>query len=255
MSRCQTVDVETTAKPAKIPAKMPAFVEKYTDAQRDAAAHAYEDRGIRPYSRVSQLAAAGELTHNGQKLDPFEMPPNTVADLVRKLRRRRRGEQTSQLAQQPPRDALEALRRRLINLADRELAHEEKRKPGDVEPEKLRQLVRVARELAALPGPGDPRPTAPGQRKDGERNGAETKGGLAGKLLSSHRATATGSPEAQTVPRTHEETHSDTREHSNAQSAAHTTSDSSTNSDQTTGPGSRVAELVERVELGLAGAP
>lgn len=224
-----------------------AFVEKYTPAQREAAALAYEDRKVRPARRVSELAAAGALEHNGQPLAPFKMPVNTVRDLVRDLRKRRAGLKSSELAKQPPRDAVEALRRRLVNLADRELAHEEKRKPGDVEPEKLRQLVRVVRELAALPGPADPRPPAPGQRQNGQRNGAETKGGLAGDILAAHRADTNGSATAQTDPAqtTSHPAHNDAD--SSARSAASDATTNDQNSESSDAPGSRVHQLVERM--------
>src|SRR5438128_11729572 len=94
-----------------------AFPErKYTDEQREALAFAYEDRRIRPARLVVDLAARGELEHDGARLDPFETNANTVRDCARDLRNRRAGETSSQLAHLEPRDAIEALRRRLVNM-------------------------------------------------------------------------------------------------------------------------------------------
>ncbi len=56
--------------------------------------------------------------------------------------------------------------------------------------EALRQVARALRELAAIPGPNDPRPPAPGAKINGVRNGSETRGGLAGKILAASRETA-----------------------------------------------------------------
>lgn len=164
-----------------------AFQARYTNAQRAALAHAYEDRRIRPAARVVDMAKRGELEHQGEPLEPFDTNANTVRNFARDLKRRRRGEKTSQLADVEPRDAVETLRRRLVNIADGELTAMEDQKAGTRDPERLRQIVRAVREIAALPGPKDPRPAAPGQRKDGHRDGGETKGGLAGTLLAEHR--------------------------------------------------------------------
>ena len=46
-------------------------------------------------------------------------------------------------------------------------------------------------ELAAIPGPNDPHPLAPGAKINGMRNGGETRGGLAGKILAAHRTDRT----------------------------------------------------------------
>lgn len=183
---------------------MPAFAEKYSDAQREAVAYAYEDRKIRPYRRVAELAAAGELTHNGETLEPFTIPESYIADLVRKLRKRRAGETTSQLASAEPRDAIEALRKRLVNAADamlQDLEAKVKRDAGTADPERLRQITRAVREAAALPGPNDPKPPAPGARVNGQRDGGETTGGLAGEILKANRtANGAAQPAQETAP-------------------------------------------------------
>src|SRR5690349_3802061 len=108
----------TAATSAKLHGHMPKFAEKWSHEQREAAAIAYADLKLGPYRRISELAAAGALTYNGRKLDPFDMPPATVASLVQRLRKRRAGEITTELAKIPPRDAIEALRVRLVSVAE-----------------------------------------------------------------------------------------------------------------------------------------
>src|SRR4051812_37997039 len=103
---------------------MSTFQADYTDEQRDALAEAYEDRGIRPAHRVAALAEAGELKEG---LAAFKVKggANTVRDMARRRRNQRAGRITSELAQMPPRDAIEALRRRLVNAVDAHLAESE----------------------------------------------------------------------------------------------------------------------------------
>jgi len=175
---------------------------KYTPEQRAAAAEAYVDRGVRPARRVAELAAAGELIP-GQR---FEISPDYVLKLAAALRRRRAGEASSALARQPPRDAVEAIRRRLAAAIDHELTLIEtlQRRRGrddrDVL-ERLRQIARLSREFAALPGPTDPRPVPPGQRHidpatgESRNNGGPIRGGLAGAMLRDIRQAAATDPD------------------------------------------------------------
>jgi hypothetical protein len=164
---------------------MPSFAAVYTPEQREAMAVAIVDRGIKPARRVVELAAAGELTLDGRTLAPFATNENTVRDCARNVRKRRAGELKSDYATMPPRDAVEAMRRRLLSLADRELAVAESKKRGTVKQELLRQIARTVREVAAIPGPDDPRPAQPGQRKPGtgEHEGGRTSGGMAAAIL------------------------------------------------------------------------
>jgi hypothetical protein len=172
---------------------MPAFTATYTDDQRDAAAAAYVDRRI-PAPRVAELAAAGELTLNGRPIEPFEIIPQYVRTLGTRLRRRRAGDIEREIAKLPARDSIEALRRRLVSTADQELAALERQKPGKRDLERFRQVIRCVREAAALPGAKDPRPSAPGRREGGgpDREGAETRGGLAGDILRAHNMNLRG---------------------------------------------------------------
>lgn len=233
-----------------------AFESVYTDEQREAVAFATVDRGIRPYRRVVELARLGDLTHNGQKLDPFDITESYVSDLARKRRKARAGQQTSQLAAAPPRDAIEALRRRLVNAADAMLEHLEKQirnDAGKADPERLRQIMRAVREAAALPGPTDPRPPAPGATKGGKRNGAETKGGMAGSILAAHRGA--GSTPAHDAP-THGNGHTETGDagHDTADETQDAARDAQHDDDSHTAhedgsPGWAVRERIEAARL------
>jgi hypothetical protein len=163
---------------------MPAFSKVYTDAQRDALGEAVVDRGLRP-AQVVELARNGELKHAGERLAPFPANVNSVRDYARKLKARRAGRTSSGLDDQAPRDAVETLRRRLINAAEQEIAAEERKPRGKRSLERLRQCARLLREAAALPGPDDPRPTQPGQKIPGtqQTEGGKTTGGMAGAIL------------------------------------------------------------------------
>lgn len=165
------------------------FEARYTQAQRDALATAYEDRRVRPAARVVALAEAGELEPG---LPAFRVPGgvNTVRDFARKLRQRRAGEHTSELSKLPPRDAIEQLRRRLVNVCDQVLQDIERTPAAKRDMERIRQAGRAIREAAAIPGPTDPTPPRPGHTKtpEGKRPEGETRGGPAGTLLKAHRA-------------------------------------------------------------------
>lgn len=234
---------------------MAPFTAKYTKAQKDALAHAYRERNIRPARLVVDLAARGELEWNGEKLDPFETNEDQVRHLGRLLKKRRHGEQTSQLAQLPPRDAIEALRRRLVNAADAMLTDLEdqlEKEAGKADPERLRQITRAVREAAALPGPNDPRPTAPGAKVNGHRDGAETTGGLAGGILKAHRTSQRGEgaqTETATTPTQTQRSTGDSSDVGQQHSAA--TDNTPQNDREAASPGAPVRALAERVGVQL----
>lgn len=191
---------------------------KYSDDQREAVVSAYLDRQIRPASRVCELAAAGELTLRGNRLDAFTIGVNMVRDYARHHRRRRQGKVQSQLADVPHRDAIEAMRRRLVNLVDAELEQleaREKRKPGTVQPDQIRQISRALLELARLPGPTEKRVKSP-DIKDPETGQVSSGQGtaIAGPLLRAHRtqglARADRARTALPSPPSHPDTSSNT---------------------------------------------
>jgi hypothetical protein len=170
---------------------------RYTDAQRDAVAAAILDLGITPHRRVIELAAAGDLTWEGEKLAPFTMPVATASALASRMKKKRKGQHVSDLAKLTHADAVQALRRRLINGADAMLESWERtarHRPDKADPERLRQIMRCVREAASLPGPRDPTPPKPGYGGKAERTGGPTRGGLAAQLIADHEATHNATP-------------------------------------------------------------
>ncbi len=170
---------------------MSAFASRYTEQQRDALAVAFVDDGVRPAKRVVELAALGKLEVGGQRVEPFDAHPDSVRHFARVLRKRRAEAETSELLAAPPQRAVEILRRRLVALVEVETQRIERQQADSAAPpvpgEVLRQLARALREIAALPGPTDERPPAPGEKRDGVRTGGETRGGLAARALALHR--------------------------------------------------------------------
>jgi hypothetical protein len=160
------------------------FQATYTDAQRDALARAFTERGIRPAARVVALAEAGELEPG---LEPFTVAggPNSVRTFAARLRKRQSGELVSELAKGPPRDAVEALRRRLVHLVESMLTDaERKRKHGTLRPVDIGPIARALRELAAIPGPHEQRTVQPGERTPGDRTrDGKTRTGVAAAML------------------------------------------------------------------------
>lgn len=170
------------------------FQAKYSDEQREAVAIAYVDRKVRPAKAVCDLAARGELPHDGKQLEPFTIGPDAVRTYAARLRKGRNGQLKSGLTDAPPKDAIEALRIRLISAADDALKRVERRMRAtncsakDIE--LARQVARLIREAAAIPGPNEARPVPPGAKVPGagnKTNGGTTRAGLAGSILASHR--------------------------------------------------------------------
>lgn len=178
---------------------MKPFEARYTPDQREALASAYNDAAIRPVSRIVSMAAAGTLKLDAQTLEPFKPSTDAVYKYAAAQRRRRAGTRSN--ADIPPRDAVEALRRRLVSMVDAELRVMEVRKAGTRDPERIRQLARAAREIAALPLPDDARPAAPGQKPRMPAQGGITDGGLGATILQAHgRTRASRRPEPAQEP-------------------------------------------------------
>lgn len=167
---------------------MSAFQQKYSDQQKRAAVAAYLDRGIQPMKSVLAMAKAGELWHEGARVEPFDMPLSTFRSELKRERMRRVGRIKSQVAKLPAHDAVDQLRVRLVNLAASELDRQEKAKVRD--PEKIRQIARAVREIAALPGAKEGRTHQPGQRDPAtqRQNEGPTRNGLAGAILAASRS-------------------------------------------------------------------
>jgi hypothetical protein len=172
-----------------------ALVSRYDRWQREAIATAYTLTNATA-GQVAELAIAGELEHpSGARLGPFGVPESTVRSIARRARGKEAAAQAALgLAEMAPRDAVERMRLQLADVIEAEFdridfEHEEGR---SVRGETLRQLGRAIREFASIPGPTDPRPPKPGAKVNGVRDGSETRGGLAGKVLAASRANGTG---------------------------------------------------------------
>jgi hypothetical protein len=164
---------------------------RYTQRQREAIAASYP-LTTATAGRVAELAAAGELEHpSGATLGPFEIGESTVRSVARRARlKEAAADARTELADLPHRSAVEDIRRRLLHAIELEFdsieIEQEQGRP--VSGERLRQVARAAREVASIPGPNEPRPPKPGAKVDGVRDGSETRGGLAGKILAASRA-------------------------------------------------------------------
>lgn len=143
------------------------FKRRFSWEQYEQVEHAYRSRTA---GAVARMAKAGEL---GPEPFPEDLSEDTIRWMARQVKRRREGLETSQLARRPNRDALEVLRQRLVSHVDWELGKVERaRKKGrSTDLRHLRQLISIAKELAAFPATGDdqapktrasPRPTGGG---------------------------------------------------------------------------------------------
>jgi len=180
---------------------MSAFERVYSDEAIAAAVHSYLDRKIRPARLVIQLAREGNLTtRTGEKVPAFELNPHTFRDFITRERKRRRGpvKGGGMNSLSNPDDVLEGLRRRMIALADSELGVCERQRQGKRDPEHMRQIARLVREVAALPKPGEGRSKTPGAKENGVRTEGQSRDGMVGALLHAHRRSpATEPPSTQ----------------------------------------------------------
>jgi hypothetical protein len=161
------------------------LAERYSHAQREGAALAYLDHGMRPARLVREALAAGRLTYDGEPVPACDMPESTILTNVTRLKNRRAGKVQSELAQLPARDAAEALKRALAAMTEQEIRALQRQKIGKRDPERIRQLARAAREIAAIPDRADPATVKPGEKIPGTQQtaGGKTTGGLAGAIL------------------------------------------------------------------------
>lgn len=162
---------------------MPEFRAKYSEDERAAIVEAGLDKGIKPISTICRLAAAGELTLKGEKIAPFTIPNPTARGYVEQARRGREGHILSALGSAPPKDALEDMRRRLVNMVDYELrlaGKDQKASKRPKDPDFWRKMARALREIASIPSPEQTRlPMMPGA----EANEGTTRNALASSIL------------------------------------------------------------------------
>jgi hypothetical protein len=179
------------------------FESPYSDEQRDAVTTAYLDHAIRPARRVSALARAGKLRHGDDELAPFTVGENTIRDWARHRRRQRAGELNGKLSALPPLDAVEAVRRRLLNAVDAELGHLEraqnKRKPlTDKQLVAMERIGRIAAQAAKIPAPTDAKPKSGQDNPIGKPR--PTTGTAGARILAAHNAR----PDAVSTPADHD---------------------------------------------------
>jgi hypothetical protein len=211
---------------------VPAFIQKYSDEAKEAMYQASIARGL-SYRRITELAAAGELTAtNGDKIPPFEISIMYLGELVRTETRRRTGRAAADVAKLAPRDGVEAMRRRGLSAADhmQGLVERKLQRLGkDADMAQLREIAkaqweitRVMREVAHLPGPTDPRPPKPGQKVNGERSGGDgnPNGKTMRDMLIADARRSNGSADAQTAPPRPMHTDHAAEEHTHAEPAA-----------------------------------
>jgi hypothetical protein len=172
------------------------LTSRYSQREREAAAAAALTGT--PAKRVLELAAAGELQHDGQKLPAFIIGnTSTVRDWKRRLQQKldREERPSGALEDGPPRDPIEQLRRRLIAVADAELTAIERQPAGQRDVETMRQIAKAVHEASRFPGPTDPRPASQDTRDPATgKKGSRVTGGLAGELILAHRAEQGGAP-------------------------------------------------------------
>jgi hypothetical protein len=164
---------------------------RYTQPQREAIAAAYALTNATA-GHVVALAAAGQLEHpTGAQLGPFDVPESTVRSIARRDRLKDAAAlAATPLVDLPARDAVERLRVQLVDAIDAELRRIEIEQAAGqpISGEALRQVARAIRELSSIPGQYDPRPPPPGAKRNGVRDGSETRGGLAGLILAASSA-------------------------------------------------------------------
>lgn len=218
---------------------------KYTADQRDALVRAYTVEKLTGPEAVA-AAAAGTLQLRGKRIPAFETNADYVRDCARKVKARRTGKHVGELAQLPARDAIEALRQRLVNVAEAMVTDLETLKPNDIDPERFRQIVRCVREAQHIAGRKETPPPPPGTRRNGTRVDAETKGGIAGGILADIRREHSGNATAHS-------NHIGEAQGNNTNAETTTTRPTPPTTDNTKNEptrGASLAQLAERLGLG-----
>lgn len=167
---------------------MPRTPRRYTDDQLDALYHARYDHGA-TIANLAPLAQQGVLKlPNGTRLDPFEVNPNTVGDVLRDEKRRREGKARGSYDSIPLSDAVDDLSRRLLRVAERNVGKLERQK--DPAPKDVQETARALREVRALDPVPEQRGVKPGRRGDGKAAGEQEtrRTELGAGLLADHRA-------------------------------------------------------------------
>jgi hypothetical protein len=163
------------------------FERRYAGEQRQAIFRARFELAM-TYQEIERRAASGELIE-GQ---PFPISWQVIGNLCRQEERRRRGRFDSKLADMPHRDAIEELRRAALGVAEDlmvDLRAISEKRPRDVDPKRLQELIKATSLAASLPSRDEPAP-APRVPNDRLIPGAGmTDGAKTGAMMRAHRET------------------------------------------------------------------
>lgn len=176
------------------------FQRKYSDTQRAAVIAEREATGD-SYKKIAARLAAGQITYEGEPVPAVDMPHYYVGELWRAHVKRLRGVQLAGLGKKDHHDAIEAIRQRLLAVTELELKKLEtvaarEHGKGVIDPKRIQDLARAAREIAHLdPEKVGNRVPQPGARKgtgttSGQGNGTTPTTGLAGEIMRDHRESA-----------------------------------------------------------------
>jgi hypothetical protein len=161
------------------------FERKYAGNQRKAIFRARFEYDL-AYTEIEKRAKNGTLIPG----EPFDIGWQTIGNLCRKEGERRRGRFDSKLADIPHRDAIEELRRAALGVAEDlmvDMRATSQKKPGDVDPKRLQELIKATNLAASLPTRTEAAP-APKLPVDRDRAGAGGgDGARTGAMMRAHR--------------------------------------------------------------------
>lgn len=179
---------------------MGAFQTRYSKEQKEAVAHAFLDRGIRPLAKILTMAQEGQLTLHNRRIEAFEMVAGSAREEIKRERRRRAARVGTGLPSMPHADAMEDARKRLLGVVENELSVMERKqraKPNTthIDPATVREWARAMREISHLSPDAETQGRRPGQTaSDGSKQEGETRNGLAADILRDARKPPVPSP-------------------------------------------------------------
>lgn len=212
-----------------------------------AAAFNERQRNGTSYRDLERMCAAGTLPGlDGKPMPAHRIPYSTFNHALKELERKRAGKAVSPLANEPVQTAVNALRARLVTVADEELSAEERKGAGNRDMARIQALTKLAKEIASTaPVPRDEKPTGAGKRRpDGTKEpGRELmRTPLAEQILAADRK-ATTAPDNPTH-------HNETRKNADAKHDAQPNAQTDEHTDEA--HGSRAWALVGGAGAGAA---
>jgi hypothetical protein len=161
------------------------FERRYAGNQRKAVFKARFELDL-AYVEIERRARNGTLIPG----EPFDIGWQVIGNLCRKEAERRRGRFDSKLADIPHRDAIEELRRAALGVAEDlmvDMRATSQKKPGDVDPKRLQELIKATSLAASLPTRTEqaPQPKLPSDKDAPGAGGAD--GVRTGAMMRAHR--------------------------------------------------------------------